>query len=57
MKILRLVAMAAVMEIGARADEVTVYVQGLSAVPAPVLSRAQALANEIFAGVDGSEAC
>jgi hypothetical protein len=50
MKILRLVAMAVVMEIGARADEVTVYVQGLSAVPAPVLSRAQALANEIFAG-------
>ena len=29
----------------------TVYVQGLSVVPAPVLCRAQALANEIFAGV------
>jgi hypothetical protein len=28
---------------------VTVYVQGLSVVPAPVLSRAQVLANEIFA--------
>ncbi len=51
MQLLRLVAMAVVLEIGARADEVTVYVQGLSAVPAPVLSRAQVLANEIFAGV------
>jgi hypothetical protein len=51
MKILAVVAVAVVMEIGARADEVTVYVQGLSVVPAPVLSRAQALANEIFAGV------
>ena len=49
MKILAMVAMAAVMS--ARADEVPVYVQGLSAAPAPVLSRAQVLANEIFAGV------
>jgi hypothetical protein len=51
MKIMPMMVIAIVMEIGARADEVTVYVQGLSAVPAPVLSRAQALANEIFAGV------
>jgi hypothetical protein len=51
MKIMPMMVMAVVMEIGTRADEVTVYVQGLSAVPAPVLSRAQALANEIFAGV------
>lgn len=49
MKIMALVAMAVAMETGARADEVTVYVQGLSVVPAPVLNRAQTLANGIFA--------
>jgi hypothetical protein len=51
MKILAMMALAAVMEIGARADEVTVYVQNGPMVPVPVLGRAQALANEIFAGV------
>jgi hypothetical protein len=51
MKILALVAMAAVMESGAQADEVTVYLQGWSVVPAPLLCRAQVLANEIFAGI------
>jgi hypothetical protein len=48
MKIMALVAIAVAIETGARADEVTVYVQGISVVPAPVLSRAQALANDIF---------
>jgi hypothetical protein len=51
MKILAMMAIVVVVEIGARADEAMVYVQGLSVVPAPVLGRAQALANEIFAGV------
>jgi len=52
MKIMPMMVMAVVMETGVRADEVTVYVQGLSAVPAPVLGRAQALANEIFDGAE-----
>jgi hypothetical protein len=51
MKMMAMVAMAVAMETGARADEVAVYMQGLSVVPAPVLNRAQALANDIFAGV------
>jgi hypothetical protein len=51
MKILAMMAIAVAIETGARADDVTVYVQGLSVVPAPMLGRAQALANEIFAGV------
>jgi hypothetical protein len=51
MKILALVAMAVVMEIGARADEVTVHVLCGPIVPAPVLGQAEALASEMFAGV------
>jgi hypothetical protein len=50
MKILALVAMTVVMEIGAQADDVTVYVQGLSAASAAELGGAQVLANQIFAG-------
>src|SRR5271169_2673405 len=52
MKTLAMMAMAVVMETGARATDLTVYVQGLSVVAAPVLCRAQALANEVFAGAD-----
>jgi hypothetical protein len=51
MKILAVIAMAVALETDARADEVTVYLQGLSVVPALTLGRAQGLANEIFAGV------
>jgi len=51
MKILAVMAMAVALETGARADELTVYVQGMSVVPAQTLGRAQGLANEIFAGV------
>jgi hypothetical protein len=51
MKMMAMMAMAVMMETGARADEVTVYVQGMSAVSATILWRAQSLANEIFAGV------
>jgi hypothetical protein len=51
MKITAMVAVAMTVAMSARADEVTVYVQGFSVVPAPVLNRAQVLANEIFAGV------
>jgi hypothetical protein len=51
MKITTIAAMAIAVAMNARADQVTVYVQGLSVVPAPVLGRAQVLANEIFAGV------
>jgi len=51
MKILAMMAMAVTMETASRADEVTVYVQGLSVVPAPMWGRAQALTNEIFAEV------
>jgi hypothetical protein len=50
MKITTMAAVAIAVAMNARAGEVTVYVQGLSVVPAPVLSRAQVLANEIFAG-------
>jgi len=50
MKILAMVAMAVVLETGARADQVTVYIQGLSVVPTDVFSRAQVLANQMFAG-------
>lgn len=51
MKILAMMAMTVAMETSVRADDVTVYVQGLSVVPAPMLGRARGLANEIFAGV------
>ena len=51
MKITAMAAVAMTVAMSARADEVTVYVQGFSVVPAPVLNRAQVLANEIFAGV------
>jgi hypothetical protein len=49
MKITTMAAVAIAVAMNARAGEVTVYVQGLSVVPAPVLGRAQVLANEIFA--------
>ena len=45
-------AIAIAAAIRAPASPVTVYVQGLSVVPAVVLSRAQALADEMFAGVN-----
>jgi hypothetical protein len=51
MKITTIAAVAIAVAISARADEVTVYVQGLSVVPAPVLNRAETFANQIFAGV------
>jgi hypothetical protein len=51
MKIRAMAAVAITVAMSARADEVTVYVQGLSVVPAPALNRAQVLANEIFGGV------
>jgi hypothetical protein len=52
MKITTIAAMAVAVAMSARADEVTVYVQGLSVAPAPMLNRARALANEMFARVD-----
>jgi hypothetical protein len=52
MKITTVAAMAIAAAMSARADEVTVYVQGLSVAPAPMLNRARALANEMFASVD-----
>jgi hypothetical protein len=51
MKITTMAAVAIAVAMDVRAAEVTVYVQGLSVATAPVMSRAQALANEIFAGV------
>ncbi len=51
MKITTVAGVAIAVAMSARADEVTVYVEGLSVVPAPVLNRAQVSANEIFAGV------
>jgi hypothetical protein len=51
MKITTIAAVALAVAMSSRADEVTVYVQGLSAVPAPMLNRAQVLAKEIFAEV------
>ena len=51
MKIVAMMVMAVVIEIGARADDVTVYVNDPSVVPARQLIRAQVLANEIFASV------
>jgi hypothetical protein len=51
MKIRAMAAVAITVAMSARADDVTVYVQGLSVVPAPALNRAQVLANEIFGGV------
>jgi hypothetical protein len=52
MKITTVAAMALAVAMNARADEVTVYVRGLSVVPAPMLNRAQVLANEMFTSVD-----
>jgi hypothetical protein len=51
MKIVAMMAMAVVIEIGARADGVAVYVHDPSVVPAREMIRAQVLANEIFASV------
>jgi hypothetical protein len=51
MKITTIAALAIAVAMKARATEVTVYVQGLPVGSAPVQSRAQVLANEIFAGV------
>jgi hypothetical protein len=48
MKLIQIMAMV-VIAIGARADQVTVYVQNPSVVPSLALSQAQVLANEIFA--------
>lgn len=42
------VAIAIAIASSARADRLTVYVQGLSIVPAPALIQAQVLANRIF---------
>jgi hypothetical protein len=50
MKITMMTAMLVVIEISARGDQVTVYVQDASVVPARVMSGAQSLANEMFAG-------
>jgi hypothetical protein len=49
MKIVAMIAIAVVSEIGAWGADVTVYVHDPSVVPARELIRAQALANEIFA--------
>ena len=43
-------AIVVMTQVGARADQVTVYVQDASVIPARPLSKAQVLANEIFAG-------
>jgi hypothetical protein len=51
MKVWAILAMTAALETVARGDEVTVYVQGIAAVPATTLWRAQSLANEIFGAV------
>jgi hypothetical protein len=50
MKIITMVAVAMTVAMNVWADKVTVYLQGSSVVPEPVLSRAQVLANEIFLG-------
>lgn len=50
MKIIAMMALAVTMEIGARADQVTVYVQGSDVVPITTFIRAQGLANGIFRG-------
>ena len=52
MKITTIAAVAIALAMSARADEGTVYVQGLSVVPAPMLNRARSLANQMFASVD-----
>jgi hypothetical protein len=52
MKITVIVAVAITVAMSARADEVTVYVQGLSVAAAPALNRARVLANEMFVSVD-----
>src|ERR1700685_64961 len=51
MKITTMAVVAITVAMNARADQVTVYVQDLPMVPTPMLNRAQALANEMFAGV------
>jgi hypothetical protein len=50
MRITTMGALAITVAMSARADDVTVYLQGVSLVPEAVLSRAQVLANEIFLG-------
>lgn len=52
MKVITLAVLAIATAMSAPASSVTVYVQGLSVVPGQVLSRAQGLANEMFASVD-----
>jgi hypothetical protein len=52
MKITAMAGMVMAVAMSAGADELTVYVTGLSVVPARVLNRAQALANEMFAAAD-----
>jgi hypothetical protein len=49
-KSLAMLAIVLTMEIGARAHEVTVYVQDALLIPVGSLRRAQVLANEIFVG-------
>jgi hypothetical protein len=48
MKIIVMTWLAVTMGIGARADQVTVYVQGSDVVPPRIFIRAQSLANGIF---------
>ena len=50
MKIIAMMALAVTLGIDARADQVTVYVQGSDAVPMRIFSHAQSLANGIFRG-------
>jgi hypothetical protein len=52
MKITAMVALALTVAISAWSAEVTIYVQGLSVAPLPVLNRARVLANEMFAAVN-----
>jgi hypothetical protein len=52
MKITTMAAVAIAVAMSAQADEVTVYMQGSSVVPAVALNRARVLANEMFASVD-----
>jgi len=50
MKTMALLTIVAAMETGVHADELTVYLQGSSVVPATMLGRARGLANEMFSG-------
>jgi hypothetical protein len=52
MKIVAMITMAMTVAMTARADEMTVYVKGFAAVPAPVLHQSQVLANEMFTRVN-----